>query len=176
MKTGGLLAGILLLGSAQTGERSSASVFVSRHQLRSAVDASIASGSRGSDTPIRMIDTAGAHVGIGVVYRAEGASPSGSSSHDKVTEVYQIVAGAGTLVTGGEIVNPQRRNSAGELVGQVNGPGVSGTSIRNGHAQEVGPGDVIVIPAGTPHWFSQVDQPITCTVVRVDPAGVVALK
>ena len=176
MKTGGLLVAVVLLGLAQTRERTSAGVFVSGAQLRSAVAASIGSGSRGSDTPIRMIDTTGAHVGIGVVYRAQGASPSGSSSHDKVTEVYQIVEGAGTLVTGGEIVNPQRRDSAGELVGQVNGPGVSGTAIRDGHAQEVGPGDVIIIPAGTPHWFSHVNQAITCTVVRVDPAGIVALK
>ncbi|MGC4080659.1 MAG: cupin domain-containing protein [Vicinamibacterales bacterium] len=123
-----------------------------------------------------MIETPGAHVGVGVVYRGKGVSPSGSSAHDKVTEIYQIIEGSGTLVTGGEIVNPQRRDSGGALVGQVNGPGVSGTSIRNGTAQHVGPGDVVIIPAGTPHWFSQVEQPITCSVVRVDPEGIVALK
>lgn len=166
----------LLLGGAQAGSPPSGAVYVGAEQLRAAVAQSVQSGARGSDTPLRTIDLSGPHVGVGVVYRAQGASPSGSSSHDKVTEVYQIVAGSGTLVTGGEIVNPQRRAAGGELVGQVNGPGVSGTAILGGVSQRVSRGDMIVIPAGTPHWFSQVDEAITCSVVRVDPEGIVALK
>jgi mannose-6-phosphate isomerase-like protein (cupin superfamily) len=123
-----------------------------------------------------MIGVSGANVGVGVVYRAKGQSPAGSSSHDAVTEIYQVIAGSGTLVTGGEIVDPQRRAAAGELVGQVNGPGVSGRSIRGGVSHHLSPGDMVIIPAGTPHWFSEVDEAITCTVVRVDPGRVVALK
>ncbi len=37
-------------------------------------------------------------------------------------------------------------------------------------------GDVVVIPAGVPHWFSQIDGSITYVVVRVDPARVLAPK
>lgn len=169
------IAGFTVLAAAQTGRSPAEGVYVTADALKTAVRDATASGARQADVPIRTID-AGAHVGIGVVYRAQGKSPSGSSSHDKVTEVYQVMEGSGTLVTGGEIVNPQRRAGGSELVGQVNGPGVSGTSINGGVSQHVSPGDMIIIPAGTPHWFSQVDAPITVSVVRVDPEGIVALK
>lgn len=156
--------------------QTSASVYVATPEWRAAVAATVATGARGSDTPIRTIDIGGPHVGVGVLYRGRGSSPSGSSSHDKVTEVYQILEGKGTLVTGGEIVSPQRRGGGSELVGQVNGPGVSGAAIRGGVSRVVSPGDIIVIPAGTPHWFSEVEIAIVCSVVRIDPEGIVALK
>ena len=58
----------------------------------------------------------------------------------------------------------------------VSGPGVSGTAIQGGVSRRVSKGDVIIIPAGTPHWFSVVDEPIKLTVVRVDPGRVVTLR
>ncbi len=54
--------------------------------------------------------------------------------------------------------------------------GVSGTAIRGGVTHHLTAGDMIVIPAGTPHWFSEVEENIVCTVVRVDPTRVVSLK
>lgn len=170
------LVALVVISVAAPRAQSTEAVQVSGEELRTAVNRTISAGGRGSDTPIRTIDIGGPHVGVGVLYRALGASPSGSSSHDKVTEVYQIIEGKGTLVTGGEIVNPQRREGGSELVGQVNGPGVSGSAVRGGVSRAVAPGDVIIIPAGTPHWFSEVEIPIICSVVRVDPQGIVALK
>ena len=168
---------IPLLILAQAGSAGSKpGVHVPGDDLRHAAQASIESGAKGSDTPLRMIETPGANVGVGVVYRAKGHSPSGSSSHDKVTEVYQVLEGEGVLVTGGEIVDPQRRDSAAALVGQVNGPGVSGSAIAGGVSQRVKKGDIVIVPAGTPHWFSDVDEAITVSVVRIDPGRVVALK
>jgi len=166
------IGGGVAIAEAQENE----AVAVDRTALAAAADKSIASGARQSDTPLRTVAVDGSHVGIGVVYRAKGQSPAGSSSHDVVTEVYQVIQGEGTLVTGGEIVNPQRRANASDLVGQVNGPGVSGTAIRGGVPHHLVKGDMIIIPAGTPHWFSEVQENIVCSVVRVDPKGVVALK
>ena len=100
-----LLAG--LVGLAQT--QFIPAVDVSSAQLLGVLDKTVASGAKTGDTPIRMIDAGGYNVGLGVLYRAKGISPSGSSSHDKVTEIYQLIEGSGTLVTEGEIVNPQRR-------------------------------------------------------------------
>jgi mannose-6-phosphate isomerase-like protein (cupin superfamily) len=110
------------------------------------------------------------------LYRAKGISPSGSSSHDKVTEIFELIEGSGTLITGGDIVNPQRREGTSELVSGVSGPGISGTAIQGGTSRHVSKGDVVIIPAGTPHWFSVVDDPIKLTVVRVDPGRVVTLR
>lgn len=128
-----------------------------------------------TDIPIRTVDAGGHNVGIGLVHRAKGAK-GGSASHDKVTEVYHVLEGAGTLVTGGTHVNPQRRDSGAEVVTQINGPGVSGTAIQGGMSRRIAKGDVVIIPAGTPHWWPEIQESITYTVVRVDPSRVVTLK
>jgi mannose-6-phosphate isomerase-like protein (cupin superfamily) len=130
---------------------------------------------RVTDLPIRTVDAGGHHVGIGVVHRPTGFKGF-AASHDKVTEVYQVLEGTGTLVTGGTMVNPQRRDNAADTVTQINGPGVSGASIQGGVSRRISKGDMVIIPAGTPHWFSDVQESITYTVVRVDPSRVVRLK
>jgi hypothetical protein len=167
-----LLAG--LAGLAQTPV--SPAVDVSSAQLAGALDRIVASGGKTGDIPIRMIDAGGYNVGVGVLYRAKGSSPSGSASHDTVTEIFELIEGSGTLITGGAIVNPQRREGTSELVSGVSGPGISGTAIQGGTSRHVSKGDMVIIPAGTPHWFSTVDESIKLTVVRVDPGRVVTLR
>ena len=77
--------------------------------------------------------------------------------HDKQTDVFYIVEGEATLVTGGTLVD-----------GKVSAPGQwLGTSITGGQSQHIGKGDVLVIPAGVPHWFKDVPTPISYFVVKV---------
>ena len=128
------------------------------------------------DMPIRTVDAGGHNVGVGLVYRL-GPAQGGSAAHDKVTEVYYILEGAGTLVTGGSLTEPNRREGGAAVVTGINGPGVSGARIQNGVSRRIAKGDVVIIPAGTPHWWSDVEAPsIHYIVVRVDPDQVVALK
>ena len=87
-----------------------------------------------------------------------------------------MIEGSGTFVTGGELVNPQRRESGSEIVTQVSGPGTGGTAIKGGVSRRLAKGDMVIIPAGTPHWFSEVQESITYTVVRIDPGRVIKLK
>jgi len=144
--------------------------------VRATLQEQVAAGRAVVDTPIRTVDAGGHNVGIGLVRRT-GPAQGGSAAHDKVTEVYYVMEGSGTLVTGGSLVNPERRQSANTTVTGINGPGVSGTTIANGVSRRIAKGDVVVIPAGTPHWWSTVDTPeIYYIVVRVDPERVVALK
>ena len=135
-------------------------------QIQATVKQEIATST--TDMPIRTVDAGGHNVGIGVVHRAKGFKGF-AASHDKVTEVYQVLEGAGILVTGGTMVSPQRRENAAEVVTQINGPGVSGDSIQGGVSRRIAKGDMVIIPAGTPHWFSDVQEDISYTVVRVDP-------
>jgi mannose-6-phosphate isomerase-like protein (cupin superfamily) len=128
------------------------------------------------DTPIRTVDAGGHHVGLGVVQRPKGTNLPGGAVHDFVSEVYHVLEGSGTLVTGGTLVNPQRRDGAASVVVQINGPGVSGSAIQNGVRRRIAKGDVVIIPAGTPHWFSEIEEDISYTVVRIDPRRVVTLK
>ena len=128
------------------------------------------------DTPMRTVDAGGHNVGVGLVHRPKGTNLSGGASHDKVSEVYHVLEGAGLLVTGGTLINPQRRAGASEVVTQINGPGFSGTAIEGGVRRRIAKGDIVIIPAGTPHWFPEVEEDLTYTVVRVDPTRVVTLK
>ena len=84
--------------------------------------------------------------------------------HDHVTEIYQIIEGSGTLVTGGSLDDAK----ATDLT-RVNA-GMSQTGVhRGGESRRVKPNDVIIVPAGTPHRFSELDGPITYLVYRFEP-------
>ncbi len=66
--------------------------------------------------------------------------------HDKETDVMYVVDGTATLVTGGTMVG-----------GKVTKPGQwLGTSVTGGDTRHLVKGDVVVVPAGTPHWFKEV--------------------
>jgi len=57
-----------------------------------------------------------------------------------------------------------------------NGPGNNGSEVRDGVAYEIKAGDVVVIPAGTGHWFTKVDDHIDYLMVRIDPDKVTPTK
>jgi len=124
---------------------------------------------------IRVVDAGGHNVGIGVLYRVEGQTQN-AAVHLKVSEVYHVMKGAGTLITGGALVNPKTRSADSVEVTSEDGPGVTGTAIQGGVTRQIKEGDVIVIPAGTPHWFSKIDGSLAYLVIRIDPNQLVALQ
>jgi mannose-6-phosphate isomerase-like protein (cupin superfamily) len=123
------------------------------------------------DQQIRAVDIGKINLDVGVVYRSKLAKPAEASvaEHDLVSELYHIIEGSATLMLGPDIVNPKRRPSDLETVRLFNGPGNNGTSIRNGISYELKPGDVVIIPAGTGHWFTKIDDHIVYLMVRIDP-------
>jgi mannose-6-phosphate isomerase-like protein (cupin superfamily) len=130
------------------------------------------------DQQIRDVEIGKAHVGVGVVYRGklDKPAPNSVAEHDLVSEVYHIIEGAGTLLTGPDILNMQRRPATLETVRLFNGPGNNGSAIRNGATHELKAGDVMVIPAGTGHQFTKIDDHIVYLMVRIDPDKVTPLK
>lgn len=95
--------------------------------------------------------TSVAETGTGqMVVRRRQDGPNNASVHDDLTEVYQIVAGSGTFVTGGAIKNPNERTAG----------------IAGGESRQVKAGDFVVLPPGTPHWFSKIDGAITYVETR----------
>ena len=100
-----------------------------------------------TDQQIRVVDIGTYNVAVGVLHRAAKAKQT-AISHAEVTEVYHIIEGAGTFVTGGEMVEPTPSPADGNTVKVLVGPSTGGTSIRGGQSRRVGPGDVIVIPPG----------------------------
>src|SRR5689334_9334662 len=130
------------------------------------------------DQQVRDIDIGKAHVGIGIVYRGklDKAAPNSVAEHDQVSEVYHVISGSATLVLGPDITNRQRRPATELTVVQFNGPGNNGSEIRNGKTYQLKPGDVVVIPAGTGHWFTKIDDHIDYLMVRIDPDKVTPTK
>jgi len=131
-----------------------------------------------TDQQVRDIEIGKAHIGIGVVHRGKLASPAPESvaEHDQVSEVYHIIDGTATLMLGADIVGAKRRPATLETVRLFNGPGSNGASITNGVSYDLKPGDVVVIPAGTGHWFTKIDDHIDYLMVRIDPDKVTPLK
>ena len=85
------------------------------------------------------------------VVRRRMDGPNNASVHTKagdgqdVTEVYYILEGTGTYTTGGTLPDAKNRTAG----------------IKGGETNTIGPGDVIVIPPGTAHWFSKINNHIT---------------
>jgi len=130
------------------------------------------------DQQARDVDIGKAHVGLGVVYRGKLDAPGANAvaEHDLVSEVYYIMSGSGTLVLGPDITNLKRRAGDAETVRLFNGPGNNGSAIRNGKTYNLKTGDMVVIPAGTGHWFTKIDDHISYFMVRIDPDKVAPLK
>ena len=131
-----------------------------------------------NDQQVRDVEIGKAHIGIGVVHRGKLAAPAPESvaEHDQVSEVYHIIEGTATLMLGPDITAMKRRPATLETVRLFNGPGNNGSSIRNGVSYDLKPGDVVVIPAGTGHWFTKIDDHITYLMVRIDPDKVTPLR
>jgi hypothetical protein len=108
--------------------------------------------------------------------RLDVPAPNSVAEHDLVSEVYHVISGSATLVLGPDIVNRQRRPSTLLTVREFNGPGNNGSEIRNGVAYQIKAGDVVVIPAGTGHWFTKIDDHIDYLMIRIDPDKVTPLK
>ncbi|MDE2793620.1 MAG: hypothetical protein OXL34_02275 [Gemmatimonadota bacterium] len=129
---------------------------------------------RVSDQQIRHVDAGGHNVGVGVVQRPPSTS-LGAIQHHNQTEVYYVVSGRGTMVTGGELTNGRELNPDGVVVRTLTGPSSVG-GIEGGESREVGPGDMVIVPAGSRHGFSEITETITYLVVRVDPEQLVELR
>ena len=122
------------------------------------------------DQQVRQVDIGKANVGVAVVHRTKINNPQATvAEHDLVSEVYHVISGAATLVLGPDLVAKVRRPATETTVRLLNGPGNNAGAIRNGVAYELKPGDAVVIPAGTGHQFTKIDDHITYLMIRVDP-------
>jgi mannose-6-phosphate isomerase-like protein (cupin superfamily) len=139
----------------------------------------------GIDHTIRVVDIGNEHFAVGIIHRgataaaagrgaaagasapagepcgeSTGASPTSAASgitHDSQTEGYVIVSGGGTLVTGGHIVNGRKSPPDSDVTKILNGPSCSGAIVGADVVKRtVKVGDIVIIPAGVPHGWSDI--------------------
>ena len=113
-------------------------------------------------------------VPCGITALPAGAQPAaaGGIAHDDTAETYIVIAGSGTLITGGQIMNGVRSGPDSEVTKILNGPSCSGQIVGNYVARKVTVGDMSVIPAGVPHGWADITDEVTYLSVRPDPKKV----
>jgi mannose-6-phosphate isomerase-like protein (cupin superfamily) len=157
-----LLAVMFGLAAGEQQAASGTGTFISADEIAAMLKQSIANNV--VDQPITATEVPGGHKAAVAILRRTKAETS-ALIHNHVTEIYQVMEGAGTIVTGGSLADAKPTDLT-----RVNA-GMSQTGThKGGEAKHVGPKDVIIIPAGMPHRFSQLDGPsITYLVYRFEP-------
>jgi len=108
------------------------------------------------------------------VHRAKAPSLNASLEHNDITEVYHIISGSGTMVSDGTIENAKPSADANTMT--VVGPSAGGGKIIGGRSRKIGAGDVVIVPPGVPHGWSEVSEELVYLVVRMDPKKVLKPK
>ena len=146
MRTAAAMIAVLL--SAAQAPAQSPGVFKSDAELTATLNETAKTAPDMHTAPVENTD----HYRINVVQRTK---PQGAIAHPGFIEVHHIVDGAGTLVTGGTIVR-----AAGAPAGSA--------TIEGGVTRRVAKGDVILVPAGAPHWYKDLDGTLTYLEVRFE--------
>ena len=94
------------------------------------------------------------------IHASRRETPGQVEVHTEDTDIIYVLTGTATFVTGGTMVGG--KSTAPEEI--------RGTSVEGGETREIQPGDVIIVPNGTPHWFKALPAPMTYYVVKVRAA------
>jgi mannose-6-phosphate isomerase-like protein (cupin superfamily) len=92
--------------------------------------------------------------GANLEYRS---SVGPAAVHEKEAEMFYVIDGSATLMTGGKLANEKRTNAAN----------LTGTGIEGGKSQAVAKGDFVIVPENTPHWFSAINGTIVLMSLHV---------
>jgi mannose-6-phosphate isomerase-like protein (cupin superfamily) len=84
------------------------------------------------------------------VRRRSSAVANYAVVHPYSVEIYRILEGSGTFITGGRLILPLAESTNPNIVRTLNG-------VEGGLARNVSAGDILVLQPGTPHWFQSID-------------------
>ncbi len=126
------------------------------------------------DLQIKVAAISQGNVAVGVLHRDRVENTGGPAAglvHRDVSEVYYMLSGSGTLVTGGNVSAGQDFPANINVVSVLVGPTFRATS-EGGTSRQISEGDVVVIPAGLFHAWSEIPDHVTYLSIRPDPNGV----
>ena len=91
-----------------------------------------------------------------MVHASRREKPGVAEVHSKDADIIYVLEGEATFVTGGTVVEPKT----------IAPDEIRGAEIKGGETRVIARGDVIIVPAGTPHWFREVKGPVLYYVVK----------
>jgi mannose-6-phosphate isomerase-like protein (cupin superfamily) len=167
LAAGGLLVLAPAAALAQTATPPTLATDITAAEVQAVINAPTGGG----DRQMRVVDMGKYNVSVGVLRRGKTkpGAPVNAINHTHVTEVYYVISGTGTLVTGGTVDNPRPLAADSEVVKVAVGASNSATFREPAQSRKVGPGDIIIIPPGVYHGFSDVPEQIDYVSVRPDP-------
>jgi mannose-6-phosphate isomerase-like protein (cupin superfamily) len=177
----GALAVLLAVATAttysQSGMPPALGTFVTAEEIETVVKAPTG----GADREVKIVDVGRYNVGVAVLRRG-ALKPGGTLSginHTKVTEVYYVVSGAGTMVMGTDVKDVRPVAADNEIVTTAVGPSNTATFVNPAQTRMIKTGDVVIVPIAVYHGFSEIPDHIEYVSVRPDldkvlPAGYIA--
>jgi mannose-6-phosphate isomerase-like protein (cupin superfamily) len=93
-------------------------------------------------------------------YRVAGVNAP-ASMHEREAEMFYVVEGSGTLVTGGSLREEKRTNAEN----------LSGSAIDGGTSRRLAKGDWVMVPEKTAHWFTQIEGTLVLMSIHLPHAG-----
>jgi mannose-6-phosphate isomerase-like protein (cupin superfamily) len=136
-----------------------------------AIQAVLNSQPPAGDKLIKSMDIGGYAVGVGILHRGatRPGAPVGAINHTQLTEIYYVISGTATLLTGGTVTNVNAVAADSDIVKIDVGPSNQGVFQQAAQRRTIGPGDVVIIPAGVYHGFDDVVSGIDYLAFRTDP-------
>jgi mannose-6-phosphate isomerase-like protein (cupin superfamily) len=168
-----LLAAATATTYSQSGMPPALGTFVTAEEIETVVK----TPTGGADREVKIVDVGRYNVGVAVLRR--GALKPGTLSginHTKVTEVYYVVSGEGTMVMGTDVKDVRPVAADNEIVTTAVGPSNNATFVKPAQTRTIKAGDVVIIPIGVYHGFSEIPDHVEYVSVRPDldrvlPAG-----
>jgi mannose-6-phosphate isomerase-like protein (cupin superfamily) len=154
---------------SQSGDSLSMPTVVSAEEI----NAVVTTPPLGGDKEVKIVGMGRYNLGVAVLQR--GASKPGGKlngiNHTKISEAYYVVSGEGTFITGttADMTDIKPIAPDNPLVTTVVGPGNNATFVKPSFSQHVKTGDVVLIPPGVYHGFSEIPDHIEYVTVRTDP-------
>lgn len=136
---------------------------------KSDVDTLLKNAPPAVDQQLRVVDMGKYNLGVGIIHRGPTNDKPGEAIsgpyHDDTAEIYIILSGGGVLTTGGTMTD--KKPSANYNI--LNGPGGNGTAGAGAYSRKLAAGDIVLIPPGVLHAWSQITDQVTYLSVRPDP-------
>jgi mannose-6-phosphate isomerase-like protein (cupin superfamily) len=163
-----ICAALLVLSAGAAAQTNDSAVYVTSEQIQAAT----------KSMAFRIVDVGNAYVGVAIQHRAKAEAGKAGNPlvHSTVTEVYIVTQGSAKMATGGMMNKTGTWPADNKDNGEGIGLGFTGTVAKPNDVRSIKKGDVIIIPDGMPHWFTEVPEDLTYLVVRIDPAKTIVPK